>query len=62
MAATSVLEPVVLLYRATGEPRYLDFARYIVRAYDQPNGPKIVRTLTANRSRSPRRPIARPTR
>ena len=27
MAATSVLEPIVLLYRFTGEPRYLEFAR-----------------------------------
>ena len=26
----------------TGEPRYLEFARYLVRACDQPNGPKIV--------------------
>jgi DUF1680 family protein len=50
MAATSMLEPVVLLYRETRDPRYLEFARYIVRAYDQPNGPKIVRTLTATRS------------
>ncbi len=50
MAATSVLEGVVLLYRATGEPRYLDFARYIVQAYDQPHGPKIVASLTATHS------------
>jgi len=50
MAATSVLEPVVLLYRAAHEPRYLDFARYIVASYDQPNGPKIVKTLTATHS------------
>jgi len=45
MAATSVLEPVVELYRLTGEPRYLAFARYIVGAYDEPGGPGIVRTL-----------------
>jgi DUF1680 family protein len=50
MAATSVLEGVVLLYRATGDPRYLDFARYIVQAYDQPHGPKIVATLLATHS------------
>ena len=50
MAATSVLEPVVLLYRQTRDPRYLAFAHYIVRAYDQPNGPKIVATLTATHS------------
>jgi uncharacterized protein len=45
MAATSVLEPVVLLYRFSGDPRYLEFARYIVRAWDEPNGPKIIQTL-----------------
>ena len=50
MAATSVLEGVVLLYRATGDPRYLDFAHYIVQAYDQPNGPKIVASLTSTHS------------
>ena len=50
MAATSVLEGVVLLYRTTGDPRYLDFAHYIVQAYDQPNGPKIVASLTATHS------------
>ena len=50
MAATSVLEPMVLLYRATGDDRYLEFARYITRAYDQPNGPKIIATLTETRS------------
>ncbi len=45
MAPTSVLEPMVLLYRLTGEPRYLDFCRYILRAWEQPNGPKIISTL-----------------
>ena len=50
MAPTSVLEPMVLLYRLTGEPRYLDFCKYILRAWEQPNGPKIVSTLlTAKR-------------
>jgi DUF1680 family protein len=39
MAATSVLEPMVLLYRCTGDERYLDFARYIVKSWDEPNGP-----------------------
>ncbi|MGH7968797.1 MAG: beta-L-arabinofuranosidase domain-containing protein, partial [Limisphaerales bacterium] len=29
MAPTSVLEPMVLLYRLTGEPRYLEFCKYI---------------------------------
>jgi DUF1680 family protein len=45
MAATSVLEPMVALYRTTGEKRYLDFCRYIVSAWDQPNGPKIISSL-----------------
>jgi DUF1680 family protein len=50
MAATSVLEPVVLLYRATGEPRYLDFAKYIVTAWDEPNGPHIISSLMKYKS------------
>jgi DUF1680 family protein len=45
MAPTSVLEPMVLLYRLTGEPRYLEFCRYILRAWEHPNGPKIISTL-----------------
>ena len=50
MAPTSVLEPMVLLYRLTGETRYLDFCKYILRAWEQPNGPKIISTLlTAKR-------------
>jgi DUF1680 family protein len=50
MAPTSVLEPMVLLYRMTGEPRYLDFCKYILRAWEQPNGPHIVsRLLTVKR-------------
>ncbi len=47
MASTSVLEPMVLLYRFTGEPRYLDFCNYIVRAWEQPNGPHLVSHLLA---------------
>jgi len=30
LAASSVLEPVVLLYRRTGNPAYLEYAKYIV--------------------------------
>jgi uncharacterized protein len=45
MAPTSVLEPMVLLYRLTGESRYLDFCKYILRAWEHPNGPKIISTL-----------------
>ena len=49
MAPGSVLEPMVLMYRLTGEQRYLDFAKYLLRAYEQPNGPKIVSTLLAGK-------------
>ena len=45
MAATSVLEPMCRLYRFTGDARHLEFCRYLVRAYDQPGGPRIVTTL-----------------
>jgi hypothetical protein len=49
MAATSVLEPIVLLYRATGDERYLQFARYIVKSWDEPHGPKIIATLLSQK-------------
>ncbi len=45
MAPDSVLEAIVLLYRATDEPRYLQFARYIVSNYDAPGGPAILASL-----------------
>jgi uncharacterized protein len=45
MAATSVLEPIVLLYRNTGDERYLDFARSIVQSWEEPNGPRIIHAL-----------------
>lgn len=50
LAPTSVLEPMVLLYRLTGEPRYLDFCKYILRSWEQPNGPHVVSTLLAGKS------------
>ncbi len=37
LAASSVLEPVVLLYQRTGEAKYLDFANYIVGQWSQPS-------------------------
>ena len=50
MAADSVLEPIMLLYRATGDTRYLVFARYIVTNYDAPGGPAILASLEKFRS------------
>ena len=49
LAPTSVLEPMVLLYRLTGERRYLDFCSYIVRAWEQPNGPHLISRLGDHR-------------
>lgn len=45
MAATSVIEPLVLLYRATGERKYLDFALHVVKSYDDPGGPRLLESL-----------------
>ncbi len=36
LPSSSVLEPIALLYERTGEARLLDFAQYIVGAWDQP--------------------------
>jgi len=50
MAATSVLEAMVNLYRFTGDVRYLSFCEYLVRSWDQPNGPKIIASLLSTGS------------
>lgn len=47
MAATSILEPLVNLYRFTGDPKYLTFCEYLVRSWGQANGPKIIESLNA---------------
>jgi DUF1680 family protein len=45
MASDSVLEPIVLLYRATRDRRYLSFAKYIVSNYNAPGGPRILDSI-----------------
>lgn len=40
MASTSVLEPMVQLYRLTGDLRYLAFCEYIVESWEKPEGPQ----------------------
>ncbi len=40
MAATSVLEPIAMLYRLTGEPRYLEFCHAIIDAWEDENDPE----------------------
>lgn len=42
-ASSSILEPVVWLYRRTGERKYLDFATYIVKGMSEPeSGPRLL--------------------
>lgn len=50
MAATSVLEPVVLLYRFTGDERYLAFAKYIVQSWEDAGGPRVLHTLLTEKN------------
>ena len=42
MAATSILEPICLLYARTGEKQYLDFANEIVNQWESPDGPQLI--------------------
>jgi DUF1680 family protein len=42
MAATSVLEPIVLLARHTGDERLLRFAEWIVSRWSAPDGPRLI--------------------
>ncbi|MEP7343107.1 MAG: beta-L-arabinofuranosidase domain-containing protein, partial [Acidobacteriota bacterium] len=50
MASGSVMEPMVLLYRATRDERYLDFARFIAERWEADKGPKLVSALTTQKS------------
>ena len=47
LASSSVLEPMALLYRRTGELRYLSFAKYLVDLWATPEGPDLVRKALA---------------
>jgi uncharacterized protein len=42
MPSSSILEPMVFLYKHTGEKRYLDFAKYIVSQWETADGPKLI--------------------
>ncbi len=50
MAATSVLEPMVEMYRYTGKAAYLEFCYYITRAWEEPAGPHIISSLMSTGS------------
>lgn len=41
MASGSILEPMIDLYRYTGDQKYLEFAKYILRNWETATGPKI---------------------
>ncbi|SMC69552.1 glycoside hydrolase family 127 protein [Pedobacter nyackensis] len=43
MAASSVLEPLCLLYSRTKDPRYLEFAEEIVSQWESENGPQLIK-------------------
>jgi DUF1680 family protein len=45
LAACSIVDPMVELYVATGERAYLDFCAYVVDAFEQPDGYRLVSTL-----------------
>ncbi|HVX65408.1 MAG TPA: beta-L-arabinofuranosidase domain-containing protein [Bryobacteraceae bacterium] len=47
MASSSVLEPMVLLYRRTNDERYLRFAEYIVSRWSSRKGPRLVESALA---------------
>jgi DUF1680 family protein len=42
MPSCSILEPMIFLYRRTGDKKYLDFAKYIVEQWESPDGPKLI--------------------
>ncbi|MEO8173910.1 MAG: beta-L-arabinofuranosidase domain-containing protein [Sediminibacterium sp.] len=42
MAASSVLEPITLLYNRTKDKRYLDFAEEIIREWETTDGPQLI--------------------
>ena len=48
MASSSVLEPIMELYQRTGEARYLEFARYIVKQWETGQGPQLISKALAS--------------
>lgn len=48
LASSSVLEPIVLLYKRTGDKKYLDFSKYILEQWEIPEGPQLVSKALAN--------------
>ncbi len=42
MPSCSILEPMVYLYRRTGDRKYLEFSKYIVEQWETADGPKLI--------------------
>ncbi len=42
MPSSSILEPMVCLYRRTGDVKYLDFSKYIAGQWETPGGPGLI--------------------
>lgn len=42
MPSCSILEPMIYLYRRTGDKKYLDFAKYIVAEWETDDGPHLI--------------------
>ena len=42
MASLSILEPLMFLYNDTKEKKYLDFAQWMVRDMEEPDGPQLI--------------------
>lgn len=60
MPSSSILEPIVKLYKVTGKNRYFNFAKSIVAQWETPEGPKLISKAlagidVAERSESPDR-------
>jgi uncharacterized protein len=50
MQPTSVLEPMVFLYRYTSEQKYFDFCTHIVTMWEKPYGPKLISEMLLTKS------------
>jgi DUF1680 family protein len=47
MPSSSILEPMVYLYRHTGDKRYLGFSEYIAEQWETASGPKLISSALA---------------
>lgn len=48
MPSSSILEPIIILYRRTADKRYLDFAQYIADQWETESGPHLVSKALAS--------------